>query len=109
MIMSAQTCLAGLFPPKGDQIWNPKIDWQPIPIHNQRKSNDYLLLAKGKCDRFNNAMLQYRNTTEKELLIKYKSLIKYLEKNSGQSLQTIGQISNLHDILHVEKMHGKRY
>uniref|UniRef100_A0A8D0BTT1 acid phosphatase n=1 Tax=Salvator merianae TaxID=96440 RepID=A0A8D0BTT1_SALMN len=32
-IMSAQANLAGLFPPTGDQIWNPDLHWQPIPVH----------------------------------------------------------------------------
>lgn len=31
--MSAQANLAGLFPPTGDQVWNPDIRWQPIPVH----------------------------------------------------------------------------
>uniref|UniRef100_A0A1I8BIX5 Prostatic acid phosphatase n=1 Tax=Meloidogyne hapla TaxID=6305 RepID=A0A1I8BIX5_MELHA len=31
-LASAQLLLAGLFPPLGEQIWNNKILWQPIPI-----------------------------------------------------------------------------
>lgn len=31
-LMSAEVLLAGLFPPMGDQIWNDKLLWQPIPI-----------------------------------------------------------------------------
>ena len=30
-MMSAMSNLAGLYPPQGDQIWNPDIHWQPIP------------------------------------------------------------------------------
>lgn len=31
--MSAMTNLAALFPPEGISIWNPKLPWQPIPVH----------------------------------------------------------------------------
>uniref|UniRef100_A0A8D0BMF9 acid phosphatase n=1 Tax=Salvator merianae TaxID=96440 RepID=A0A8D0BMF9_SALMN len=39
-IMSAQANLAGLFPPTGDQIWNPDLHWQPIPVHVVPKEKD---------------------------------------------------------------------
>uniref|UniRef100_A0A8C4YSL3 acid phosphatase n=1 Tax=Gopherus evgoodei TaxID=1825980 RepID=A0A8C4YSL3_9SAUR len=32
-LMSAQASLAGLYPLAGNQVWNPKILWQPIPVH----------------------------------------------------------------------------
>lgn len=31
--MSAEANLAGLYPPKGQQVFNPNITWQPIPVH----------------------------------------------------------------------------
>uniref|UniRef100_A0ACB8FUS9 Uncharacterized protein n=1 Tax=Sphaerodactylus townsendi TaxID=933632 RepID=A0ACB8FUS9_9SAUR len=37
-IMSAQANLAGLFPPTTEEIWNPQIPWQPIPVHVVPKS-----------------------------------------------------------------------
>lgn len=33
-IASASLVLAGLFPPKNNQIWNKDLLWQPIPGNN---------------------------------------------------------------------------
>ena len=40
--MSAYSVLAGLFPPIGDQVWNPGIPWQPIPVHTMPKEEDFV-------------------------------------------------------------------
>lgn len=39
-LMSAACCLAGLYPPQGEQVWNPEINWQPIPIHTVPRNLD---------------------------------------------------------------------
>uniref|UniRef100_A0A8B9P3K6 acid phosphatase n=1 Tax=Apteryx owenii TaxID=8824 RepID=A0A8B9P3K6_APTOW len=39
-LMSAQASLAGLYPLTQSQIWNPKILWQPIPVHTVPLSHD---------------------------------------------------------------------
>lgn len=39
-LMSAELLTAGLFPPKGPQVWNENLLWQPIPIHYLPRSQD---------------------------------------------------------------------
>lgn len=39
-MMSAAACLAGMFPPKEQQIWNSNLLWQPIPINMLAKDVD---------------------------------------------------------------------
>uniref|UniRef100_A0A674JK91 acid phosphatase n=1 Tax=Terrapene triunguis TaxID=2587831 RepID=A0A674JK91_9SAUR len=48
-LMSAQASLAGLYPLAGNQVWNPKILWQPIPVHTVPVSHDkYSALGSGE-------------------------------------------------------------
>nr|BAE37304.1 unnamed protein product [Mus musculus] len=52
-LMSAMTNLAALFPPEGISIWNPRLLWQPIPVHTVSLSEDRLLyLPFRDCPRF---------------------------------------------------------
>ena len=39
-LMSAYANLAGMYPPKGDQKWNPDLTWQPIPVHTTPNKED---------------------------------------------------------------------
>lgn len=42
--MSAQLLLAGLYPPKKEQIWSTELLWQPIPIHDLPRNLDNVFL-----------------------------------------------------------------
>lgn len=39
---SAALLLAGLYPPKGHQIWNQKLRWQPVPISSESPDKVYV-------------------------------------------------------------------
>ena len=51
-LMSALSNLAGLYPPKGDQVWNRNLLWQPIPVHTVPMEEDGLLSSHAECPRF---------------------------------------------------------
>lgn len=105
--MSAQAAMAGMFPPHGNQKWNPYINWQPIPIHS---SEDHLLTMTA-CDRFDYDMVKYIKTTEyRKLFTERELFVKYLEKKSGSKLDTLTQINEkLYDPLFEELRRGYRY
>ena len=48
-LMSAESNLAGLYPPV--KRWNADINWQPIPVHTVPQSEDALLSSHAECPR----------------------------------------------------------
>lgn len=63
-LMSAETVLAGLFPPTQNQLWSKNILWQPIPIHTIPVKMDHVLAAKKLCDRYKFLMNEHFNRPE---------------------------------------------
>lgn len=39
-LMSAESVLAALYPPRDGQRWEPDLNWQPIPIHTTPEHMD---------------------------------------------------------------------
>lgn len=108
--MSAQACLASLFRPFGNQVWNEHIPWQPVPVHSLPRTEDPYLSSEKRCDRFDYVMLQFMNTTAyTNYFTKNKELISYLEKHSGMDLQTITGMILLYDVLWVQQLKGMRF
>ena len=50
-LLSAESTLAGLYPPKGNHIWSMDIPWQPIPVHTVELEADNLLNSLLYCPR----------------------------------------------------------
>lgn len=108
--MSAESNLAGFFPPDGSQIWNSKILWQPIPIHTVPEKYDDILAAKKPCQRYDYAFKKYLKSPEyKALSDKFKPLFKYLEEKSGAPIKTFDQAQYLYNTLFIENLRGLAY
>ncbi|EDL21089.1 acid phosphatase, prostate, isoform CRA_a [Mus musculus] len=94
-LMSAMTNLAALFPPEGISIWNPRLLWQPIPVHTVSLSEDRLK----------------SETLESEEFLKrlhpYKSFLDTLSSLSGFDDQDLfGIWSKVYDPLFCESVHN---
>ncbi|XP_055305422.1 prostatic acid phosphatase-like isoform X2 [Sitodiplosis mosellana] len=111
VLKSAKANLAGLYCQAENQEWNENIEEHiSIPeIHTQPLANDYVLASEKRCDHFDYMMFEHMNSAEiKGIFKKYKSLIRYLEENSGKKLPTLTDINVLYDTLFIEQLKGKR-
>jgi lysosomal acid phosphatase len=106
-LASAQTNLAGLFPPRGNQIWNSDLLWQPIPVHTVPETQDSLL-ASAKCPRASELLAEVLASPElSETNGKYEWLYKYLTENTGENVTTPSKLNDVYDTLYVEQVHNK--
>lgn len=107
-LMSAAANMAGLFPPKDNQVWKKGFMWQPVPIHSIPQKMDHILYAGKKCERYNQAMTEYLQSTEHtDLLAKYKNLFTYLEENSGREVRSFEDVEMLYNTLWIENLKNK--
>ncbi|KFP87907.1 Lysosomal acid phosphatase, partial [Apaloderma vittatum] len=64
-LMSAEANLAGLYPPEGQQMFNPNISWQPIPVHTVPESEERLLkFPLTPCPRYEQLQNETRHSAE---------------------------------------------
>lgn len=106
--MSAESNLAGLFPPSGAQIWKTDLPWQPVPVHTIPENLDYVLAAKKPCARYEYALKKYKKSDQHQALLrKFRPLFQYLQKNSGKKVDSFGTVQNLYNTFYIEELKNR--
>ena len=102
-LMSAQSQLAGLFPPSGSQVFDPSLPWQPIPVHTVPQEQDYLLSSHAHCPRFEELQAAIE-TGEfmRGLYIENKELFQYISEHVGENITDIVKLDYVYDTLLIE-------
>ncbi|XP_034485610.1 prostatic acid phosphatase [Drosophila innubila] len=107
-LMSAQSHLAGLFEPMGDDVWNDQIKWQPIPVHTVPEHLDAIIGAKAACPAFDYYLSNLQESSEfKALLERFKDLFSYLSQNTGRVISTFLEAQYLNNTLFIEQQYNK--
>lgn len=105
--MSALNNLAGLYPPKGQQIWQSNFTWQPIPVHTIPIDGDYLLYPDTPCPRFTQLHNEYLQSFQiKYIMQKYRYFINFLQKHSGVQNITLKDVALIYDTLLIQQSKG---
>ncbi|XP_065723269.2 prostatic acid phosphatase isoform X1 [Drosophila suzukii] len=106
-LMSAQSNLAGLYEPQGEDIWNADIKWQPIPIHTTPEKEDPILAAKAPCPAFDYELATLESSPEfKAMTEKHRDLFAYLSEKAGRSVKTFVDAQYLNNTLFIENLYN---
>lgn len=107
-LMSAQSNLAGLYPPKGKDVWKEDLGWQPIPVHTVQEKHDKVLAAKKSCPAYDYALRKLRESDEyQKINSRYKYLYDYVTKNSGRRITNMEGIQYMYSVLFIEQLYNK--
>lgn len=100
--MSAESQLAGLYPPVSKQIWS-NIKWMPIPVHTIPEDKDNILAAKKYCPRYDYELEKVLNSPEIQKINKENErLYAYLTEKTGNKISSLRSVEQLYDILFIE-------
>ncbi|XP_076008644.1 lysosomal acid phosphatase isoform X2 [Genypterus blacodes] len=107
-LMSAESNLAGLYPPAGQQVFNPDLKWQPIPIHTVPQQQERLLsFPLNDCPRYDQLQKEteetegYLNVTRK-----YQDVIELVRRKTGLNKTTVESVWSVSDTLFCERTHN---
>ena len=103
-LMSAESQLAGLFPPEEDQIFDLSIPWQPIPVHTVPQDSDTLFGRTG-CQRYTELMAADKDSEiYKKAEMDNKDFFDKVASCTGLEKVNLSYIWTIEDALYVEKV-----
>ncbi|GAB1610523.1 prostatic acid phosphatase-like [Argonauta hians] len=105
-LMSAYCNLAGLFAPSPDDMWNPDLRWQPVPVHTVPKYQDKLLYMEAQCPQYYHLYTQFLQSQQyHSLMAQYEDLMEYVSLKSGVKPDA-EDVSSLYDNFFCRQRHN---
>ncbi|KAM6958255.1 lysosomal acid phosphatase [Tautogolabrus adspersus] len=108
-LMSAESNLAGLYPPSGQQVFRPDLVWQPIPVHTVPQSEEKLLsFPRMDCPRYQLLMNETEQTEEfLNITTTYQGFIEFVRNKTGLNKTNVESVWSVYDTLFCESRHNK--
>nr|CAD7266968.1 unnamed protein product [Timema shepardi] len=105
-LMSAQLVLAGLYPARGTQVWNPSLDWQPIPVHSTNPGQDNLIRMDAPCPAYSKEYeLAINSSVIQNFTQEHADVFRTLNEQ-GWPATRIDQIQGVYDSFKIEERRG---
>ncbi|KAF7664163.1 hypothetical protein LDENG_00187080 [Lucifuga dentata] len=107
-LMSAESNLAGLYPPSGQQVFTPDLKWQPIPVHTVPQDQERLLtFPLGDCPRYKQLMNETEQTEEFiNVTNTYQDILKLVKDKTGLNKTSVSSVWSVYDTLFCESRHN---
>lgn len=108
--MSAQTALAGLYRPTGDQQFVQGLPWDPVPIHTMPEDEDAYVSVTRPCPAYDKI---YNPLTKSEyfknLLKENSDLVTFLNENTGWDVDDIDYFRGIYSIFYIYSVYNSSF
>nr|CAH7757223.1 unnamed protein product [Callosobruchus chinensis] len=109
-MMTAESMLAGLYPPSKEDIWFKDLLWEPIPVHSIQHENDNLIQMKANCPKYRTLLGSITQMKVfEEVKERYSDIFKAIAVNTGWSDVDVEAVKSVFCTMYVYSKHNASY